>query len=155
VIRQSEIFDLNIWSMAVHRPLPPSCTVLDNSLADVTVAYESGWNECAEMFCLKIEWPEAGLIALLVNDGAHFHAFRKLMLSWFDRPILILYRELYTIVMSIPVFSSAPQHRRFPFLRKALSSSNFPNNSFGRKSPVNTKYSAHGGQRLPQKHRMR
>jgi hypothetical protein len=69
VIRQSEILDLNIWSMAVHRPLPPSCTVLDN-LADITVAYESGWNECAEFFYSKTEWPEAGLIAALVNDGA-------------------------------------------------------------------------------------
>jgi len=47
------------------------------------------------------------LIAPLVNDGAHFHAFRKLMLNWFDRRILILYRGLYIIVMSIPVFRSA------------------------------------------------
>ena len=93
--------------MAVHRPLPPSCNVLDNNLADITVTYKSGWNECAEIFYSKTEWPEAGVIALLVNDGAHFHTFRKLMLNWFYRPILILYRELYIIVVSIPVFSSS------------------------------------------------
>jgi len=27
-------------------------------------------------------------MAPLVNDGAHFHAFRRLVLNWFDRPIL-------------------------------------------------------------------
>ena len=47
---------------------------------------------------------EAKLIVPLVIDGAHFHAFRKLMLNWFDRlPILNLYRKLYNILMSIPV----------------------------------------------------
>lgn len=43
--------------------------VLDNNLADITVAYESGWNKYTEMFYAKTEWPEAETIAPLVNDG--------------------------------------------------------------------------------------
>jgi len=81
---------------------------LDDYLTDITVAYERGGNKYTEEFYSKPGWPEAELIAPLVNDGAHFHAFRKLMLNWFDRlPILILYRDLYIIVISISVFSSA------------------------------------------------
>ena len=56
---------------------------------------------------IRKRWPEAELIASLVNDGTHFHAFRKFMLNWFDRSLLILYRELYTVIVSIPVFLSA------------------------------------------------
>ncbi|KAF8908097.1 eukaryotic translation initiation factor 3 subunit 6 [Gymnopilus junonius] len=54
--------------------------VLDNNLAEITVAYESGWNKYTEKFYSKTEWPEAELIAPLVNDDPIF---------------LILYRELY------------------------------------------------------------
>ncbi|KAJ7596956.1 eukaryotic translation initiation factor 3 subunit 6 [Mycena floridula] len=54
--------------------------VLDNNLAEITVAYESGWNKYTEMFYAKSEWPEAETIAPLVNDDPIF---------------LILYRELY------------------------------------------------------------
>ncbi|KAF8906881.1 RNA polymerase I-associated factor PAF67-domain-containing protein [Mucidula mucida] len=54
--------------------------VLDNNLAEITVAYESGWNRYTEKFYARTEWPEAEIIAPLVNDDPIF---------------LILYRELY------------------------------------------------------------
>ncbi|RDB26853.1 Eukaryotic translation initiation factor 3 subunit L [Hypsizygus marmoreus] len=54
--------------------------VLDNNLAEITVAYESGWNKYTEKFYSRTEWPEAEIIAPLVNDDPIF---------------LILYRELY------------------------------------------------------------
>ncbi|RPD65447.1 hypothetical protein L226DRAFT_530970 [Lentinus tigrinus ALCF2SS1-7] len=54
--------------------------VLDNNLAEITVAYESGWNRLTEKFYSKTEWPEAEVIAPLVND---------------DQIFLVLYRELY------------------------------------------------------------
>ncbi|EIN05492.1 eukaryotic translation initiation factor 3 subunit 6 [Punctularia strigosozonata HHB-11173 SS5] len=54
--------------------------VLDNNLAEITAAYESGWNRLTEKFYAKTEWPEAEVIAPLVND---------------DQIFLILYRELY------------------------------------------------------------
>ena len=44
--------------------------VLENNLAEITVAYESGWNRLTEKFYAKTEWPEAEVIAPLVNDGA-------------------------------------------------------------------------------------
>ena len=44
--------------------------VLDNNLVEITVAYESGWNKYTEKFYSRTEWPEAELIAPLVNDGA-------------------------------------------------------------------------------------
>jgi len=43
--------------------------VLENNLAEITVAYESGWNRLTEKFYSKTEWPEAEVIAPLVNDG--------------------------------------------------------------------------------------
>ncbi|KAI0826646.1 eukaryotic translation initiation factor 3 subunit 6 [Trametes gibbosa] len=54
--------------------------VLDNNLAEITVAYESGWNRLTEKYYAKTEWPEAEVIAPLVDD---------------DQTFLILYRELY------------------------------------------------------------
>jgi len=54
--------------------------VLDNNLAEITAAYESGWNRLTEKYYAKTEWPEAEVIAPLVND---------------DQIFLILYRELY------------------------------------------------------------
>ncbi|KZT25590.1 hypothetical protein NEOLEDRAFT_1133589 [Neolentinus lepideus HHB14362 ss-1] len=54
--------------------------VLNNNLEEITVAYESGWNRLTEKFYSKTEWPEAEIIAPLVNDDPIF---------------LILYRELY------------------------------------------------------------
>jgi translation initiation factor 3 subunit L len=46
--------------------------VLDNNLAEITVAYDSGWNKYTEKFYAKTEWPEAEVIAPLVNDGEPF-----------------------------------------------------------------------------------
>ena len=43
--------------------------VLENNLAEITVAYESGWNRYTEKFYARSEWPEAEVIAPLVNDG--------------------------------------------------------------------------------------
>ncbi|KAG6828338.1 hypothetical protein H0H92_008352 [Tricholoma furcatifolium] len=54
--------------------------VLDNNLEEITIAYESGWNKYTEKFYSRSEWPEAEIIAPLVND---------------DPVFLILYRELY------------------------------------------------------------
>ncbi|KAF8631456.1 hypothetical protein AX15_002394 [Amanita polypyramis BW_CC] len=54
--------------------------VLENNLAEITIAYESGWNKYTEKFYSRTEWPEAEVIAPLVNDDPIF---------------LILYRELY------------------------------------------------------------
>ncbi|KAJ6567720.1 eukaryotic translation initiation factor 3 subunit 6 [Mycena vulgaris] len=54
--------------------------VLENNLPEITVAYESGWNKYTEKFYARSEWPEAEVIAPLVNDDPIF---------------LILYRELY------------------------------------------------------------
>lgn len=54
--------------------------VQENNLTEITVAYESGWNRLTEKHYAKTEWPEAELIAPLVND---------------DPVFLILYRELY------------------------------------------------------------
>lgn len=54
--------------------------VLDNNLSEITNAYDQGWNRLTEKFYSKTEWPEAELIAPLVNDDPIF---------------LILYRELY------------------------------------------------------------
>ena len=45
--------------------------VQENNLAEITVAYESGWNRLTEKHYAKTEWPEAELIAPLVNDGTH------------------------------------------------------------------------------------
>jgi hypothetical protein len=44
--------------------------VLGHNLAEITVAYESGWNKYTEKFYAKSDWPEAEAIAPLVDDGA-------------------------------------------------------------------------------------
>ncbi|KZS87350.1 eukaryotic translation initiation factor 3 subunit 6 [Sistotremastrum niveocremeum HHB9708] len=54
--------------------------ITENNLPEITSAYESGWNRMTEKFYAKTEWPEAEVIAPLVNDDPIF---------------LILYRELY------------------------------------------------------------
>ncbi|GAA5911639.1 uncharacterized protein JCM6883_002429 [Sporobolomyces salmoneus] len=50
------------------------------NLADIQSAYEAGWNRLTEKFFAKTEWPEAEVIAPLVNH---------------DEVFLTLYRELY------------------------------------------------------------
>ena len=47
--------------------------VQENNLAEITVSYESGWNRLTEKYYAKTEWPEAELIAPLVNDGTYPH----------------------------------------------------------------------------------
>jgi translation initiation factor 3 subunit L len=72
--------------------------VLDNNLAEITVAYESGWNKYTEKFYAKTEWPEAEVIAPLVNDGTSHYNFPFSNLAnciYTDQIFLILYRELY------------------------------------------------------------
>lgn len=54
--------------------------VQDNNLQEITLAYDSGWNQVTEKFYAKTEWPEAEAVAPLVDD---------------DQIFLILYRELY------------------------------------------------------------
>jgi hypothetical protein len=49
--------------------------VLENNLAEITVAYESGWNKYTEKFYARTEWPEAELIAPLVNDSSYGRVF--------------------------------------------------------------------------------
>lgn len=71
--------------------------VLDNNLDEITVAYESGWNKYTEKFYSRTEWPEAEIIAPLVNDGPCLvsTAHRMLTKPKLDPIFLILYRELY------------------------------------------------------------
>jgi translation initiation factor 3 subunit L len=71
--------------------------VLDNNLAEITVAYESGWNRLTEKYYAKTEWPEAEIIAPLVNDGEYQGVTKSATLSnvVLDQIFLILYRELY------------------------------------------------------------
>jgi len=47
--------------------------VQENNLTEITVSYESGWNRLTEKYYAKTEWPEAELIAPLVNDGIYPH----------------------------------------------------------------------------------
>jgi hypothetical protein len=53
---------------------------LENNLAEITVAYDSGWNRLTEKFYAKTEWPEAEVIAPLVNDGS-FRAHHPLAVA--------------------------------------------------------------------------
>jgi translation initiation factor 3 subunit L len=71
--------------------------VLDNNLAEITVAYESGWNRLTEKYYAKTEWPEAEVIAPLVNDGEcqATDKFTSCSDAALDQIFLILYRELY------------------------------------------------------------
>ncbi|THH22532.1 hypothetical protein EUX98_g8158 [Antrodiella citrinella] len=56
--------------------------VLDNNLAEITVAYESGWNKLTEKYYAKIEWPEAEVIAPLVNDDSEGPVTLELPEQW-------------------------------------------------------------------------
>jgi translation initiation factor 3 subunit L len=69
---------------------------LNSNLAEITAAYENGWNKLTEQFYTKQEWPEAETIAPLVGDGRSFAStnLEKLILIA-DPVFLILYRELY------------------------------------------------------------
>ncbi|ODO06259.1 eukaryotic translation initiation factor 3 subunit L [Cryptococcus wingfieldii CBS 7118] len=54
--------------------------ILDNDLPTITTMYESGWNKLTQAHYSNNEWPEAELIAPLVQN---------------DQVFLTLYRELY------------------------------------------------------------
>jgi translation initiation factor 3 subunit L len=71
--------------------------VLDNNLSEITAAYESGWNRLTEKYYAKTEWPEAEIIAPLVNDGKPAHKYFEVVVvdDFKDQIFLILYRELY------------------------------------------------------------
>ena len=72
--------------------------VVNNNLEQITGAYESGWNKLTEKYYAKTEWPEAEVIAPLVNDGmfaVRIQLFRTLLNAFLDPIFLILYRELY------------------------------------------------------------
>jgi len=89
---------------------------LDNNLTDITVAYERGGNKYTEEFYSKPGWPEAELITPLVNDGVLFHAFRNLMLNWFDYLIdhtypisqAVHYRHDYSCILVYSLTSTVP-----------------------------------------------
>lgn len=55
-------------------------SILNNNIAEINAAYESGWNKLTEKYFAKTEWPDSELIAPLVDD---------------DQIFLTLYRELY------------------------------------------------------------
>ena len=69
---------------------------MNNNLAEITAAYENGWNKLTEQFYTKQEWPEAETIAPLVSEGM-FSARPRLekLILIVDPVFLILYRELY------------------------------------------------------------
>ena len=43
--------------------------IMNNNLPEITACYENGWNKLTEQFYPKTEWPEAEIIAPLVNDS--------------------------------------------------------------------------------------
>lgn len=57
---------------------------MNNNLAEITAAYENGWNKLTEQFYTKQEWPEAETIAPLVGDG-RFISHIKAGETQFDR----------------------------------------------------------------------
>ena len=54
--------------------------VANGNLSEITTAYEASWNRLTEKYYQRSEWPEAEVIAPLVND---------------DQKFLTLYRELW------------------------------------------------------------
>ena len=69
---------------------------MNNNLAEITAAYENGWNKLTEQFYTKQEWPEAETIAPLVGEGRFFAPTKAGKLTLIADPVfLILYRELY------------------------------------------------------------
>ncbi|PWN43767.1 hypothetical protein IE81DRAFT_322191 [Ceraceosorus guamensis] len=54
--------------------------IVNNSIPEISSAYESNWNRLTEKYFQKTEWPEAEVIAPLVGD---------------DQRFLTLYRELW------------------------------------------------------------
>ena len=64
-LRCAQIQNVFIFQFIIHFHK----AVLEHNLPEITVAYESGWNKYTEKYYARTEWPEAELIAPLVNDG--------------------------------------------------------------------------------------
>ena len=46
--------------------------VRENNVAEISAAYDGGWNKLTEKFYAKTEWPDPEVISPLVNDGTSF-----------------------------------------------------------------------------------
>lgn len=93
--------------------------VLENNLAEITVAYESGWIRLTEKFYSKTEWPEAEVIAPLVNDGAFQSLFQGASLWPYHRPYFS--DPVSRIVLPSCLLPATARHRRpLPLVRKQL-----------------------------------
>lgn len=57
-------------------------------MAEINAAYEGGWNKLTEKYFAKTEWPDAELVAPLVDE---------------DQLFLTLYRELYYRYVNQPI----------------------------------------------------
>lgn len=101
--------------------------VLENNLPEITIAYESGWNKYTEKFYARAEWPEAEVIAPLVNDGQ----------SCSLRPSAITLHVVFCrprfphlvprALLPSRILSTTTQHRRpLPLLRKQLRAFQLP-----------------------------
>lgn len=72
--------------------------IIENDLTTITSMYESGWNKLTQAHYAQSEWPEAEVIAPLVQNGQSIQnkpsAKYQTDLS-LDQVFLTLYRELY------------------------------------------------------------
>ena len=76
--------------------------IQNNSLPEITAAYEGSWSRLTDKFYAKTEWPEAEVIAPLVQEGEKSQAFSPVRLGFdhtfcnlTDQQFLTLYRELW------------------------------------------------------------
>lgn len=96
--------------------------VLENNLAEITVAYESGWNRLTEKYYAKTEWPEAEVIAPLVNDGQWQNALcsiSSIFIPHTCRPNIP--DPLPRTLLPSRLLKTQPRHRRpLPFVREQL-----------------------------------
>ncbi|GAA5885348.1 hypothetical protein JCM6882_009582 [Rhodosporidiobolus microsporus] len=103
---------ISLWSL-LNAPTP--------NLAEIQSAYESGWNRLTEKFYAKAEWPEAEVIAPLVNHDEVFlalyreryfrHVFSYLQPTLDDRiASYTAYCELFNLLLNteIPLSLSLP-----------------------------------------------
>jgi translation initiation factor 3 subunit L len=77
-------------------------TLLSANPQEIFAAYEGGWNRLTEKFYQKTEWPEADIIAPLVNNGWYNHRLLLPLIAMLidpsfypDEVFLLFYRELY------------------------------------------------------------
>ncbi|BGP37869.1 hypothetical protein JCM10450v2_001805 [Rhodotorula kratochvilovae] len=95
---------ISLWTL-LNAPQP--------NLADIQSAYESGWNRLTEKFYPKSEWPEAEVIAPLVNHDEVFlmlyremawrHVFARLQPNLEDRvEAYNCYCNLFNVLLNSP-----------------------------------------------------